>query len=271
MPRSTRLLVLAMLVAAGASPAVAGPRPAGWMVAPGYDMFVTPDGGARVDVDTAVAGVPVMTFRGRPIGTFDFGARGRHRVGATDTIVRRLDTATPASPRVRVELVGLLLESTNVAGYFVTLQSARPLGLPSTGTLDFQFDRSGVGGLLRSELLVNYDIRHGSPTGPIVATGSTGMGFVAENVVWLHEPLSGRSSDRDTTHCVEVLGGKIYCLTAEGAFLCHEAGPPAPVNHLHCIRVGDRVPSITGVNYRLNGRDTSADFQPIGTGELRSG
>ena len=256
MLRSARLLIPILLLAAVA-PASAGSRPVAQKVAPGYDLFVTPEDGGQIRIDAGVAGVPVMTFRGRPLGSFDFGAAGRHRVGRTDTIVRRLDTATTASPTVRIELVGLLLESTNVPGYFVTPQSVRPLGLPSTGTLEFAFGRTGTGGALRSELMVNYDVRYGSPTGPIVATGSTGMGFVAEDVVWLH---SARSAT-DVQQCI----GTTYCLTVEANEVCHEAGPPAPPGHKHCV-TAEIGALIAGVNHRLNGRDTSNDFHPIGTG-----
>ena len=243
--RMRLLLAVPLLAGLCAVPAAAGPRPAARSVAPGYDLFYTPANGSRFGVDTAVAGVSVMTFKGVPLRTFDFANVGTRRVGATDTIVRRLDTATPAKPRVRIELVGLLLESTNVPGYFVTLQSARPLVLPSTGTLDISFDLAGKGGMLRSELLVNYDIRYGAPDGPIVYTGSTGMGFVAENVSWLHAPGPSRQSDQDRA-------------------ICHDAG--GAVNHEHCV---GRIPPveiivpIKGVNYLLNGRDTSADFHPV--------
>jgi hypothetical protein len=260
MPRSARLLVLAVLVAAGVSPATAGSQPVAQKVAPGYDLFFTPEGGGRIAVDARIAGVTVMEFRGRPLGTFDFGRHGTHRVGATDTIVRRLDTATPANPKVRIELVGLLLESTNVPGYYVTPQSIRPLGLPSTGTLTFGFDRRGHGGALRSELQVNYDVRHGSPTGPIVATGTTTMGFVAEDVVWLHS----RAKDK-APQSVCVPG--VYCLTVNPSVaapsVCHTF---EPIPHLHCVGIHSRIPLIDGVNHRLNGRDTSADFHAVGTG-----
>ena len=268
MPRSARMLLVAVLLAAGAVPASAGSRPVAQRVAPGYDMFLTPENGARLSLSTPVADVPLMTFRGRPLGTFDFGRLGRHRVGLADTIVRRLDTATPASPKVRIELVGLLLESTNVPGYYATLQSTRPFGLASTGTLGFSFARDGLGGMLRSELTVNYDIRQGSPTGPIVATGSTGMGFVAENVIWQHDT---RSAAPDPEPCKPpqdnpVLNNDAYCLytynDGDGTHVCHWF---PGLSHLHCVshREG-AIPAITGVNYRLNGRDTSNDFHAVG-------
>ena len=258
MPRSMRFLVLSALLVAGAAPATAGPRPAVQTVVAGYDMFFTPNGGGRIGIDTGIAGVPMLTLRGRSLGSFDFGAKGRHRVGAADTIVRRLDTATPTSPKVRIEMLALSMESTNVPGYFVSLQSARPFGLPSTGTIEIAFDRTGRGGAVSSEVLVNYDVHYGSPTGPIVASGSTGMGFIAKDVVWMHD---GRSSEKQ-----EVCVGTAYCLTVETAAVCHEV----PV-HAHCMefRPGP-IPLIKGVNHLLNGRDTSADFHPIGTG-IRTG
>ena len=242
--RMRLLLAVPLLAGLCAVPASAGPRPAARSVAPGYDLFYTPAGGSSLGVGTGVAGVTVMKFKGVPLRTFDFANVGTRRVGVTDTIVRRLDTATPAKPRVRIELVGLLLESTNVPGYFVTLQSARPLGLPSTGTLDISFDREGRGGVLRSELLVNYDVRYGSPSGPIVYTGSTGLGFVAENVAWLHNQVNP---------VIEV---------PRVGDICHDAG--GLVAHQHCVGASPGLAPMPGVNHRLNGRDTSADFHPTG-------
>jgi hypothetical protein len=256
MPRSARLFVLALLLAAGVPPAVAGARPATAGVAPGYDLFVTPDGGGRIVLDTPVGGLRMLTFRGRSLGSFDFGRHGTHRVGRTDTIARRLDTATPANPKVRLELVGLLLESSNVPGYYVTLQSTRPLGLPSTGTIEFTFDRNGRGGVLRSELMVNYDVRHGSPTGPIVATGSTGMGFLAEDVLW-----SRTRPTRESQPPPECQGQLLCQYSHQPGEMCHASGIP---EHWHCVRTDQTVPLISGVNHRLNGRDTSADFHATG-------
>ena len=251
--RLVPFLAGALLVAVAVTPASAD-RPVARRVAPGYDLFFTPDG-SEVAVNLVAARHTLMTFRGRPLGSFDFGRRGVLRTGTADTIVHRLDTATPASPRVRIELVGLLLESTNMPGYFVTLQSARPLGLPSTGTLEFTFDDAGVGGLLRSELLVNYDVRYGAPDGPIVATGSTGLGFVAENVLWT------RADDGED--------GADICVTSlrvcvDTSILCHDAGGTIP--HKHCNEGdADGLPLIAGVNHLLNGVDTSSDFHPRGT------
>jgi hypothetical protein len=233
-------------IIATTSPSSATPLPT---VAPGYDLFSTTDGsslGIALVVDHTL-----VTFRGVPLGSFDFGDAGVHATGATDTIVHRLTAATPEHPQVAVEVVGLMLESSNVDGYFVTLQSARLGGLPSTGTLDFTFARDGVGGLLRSELLVNYDVRYGAPDGPIVATGSTGMGFVADHVLW-------SDSTKSSPICVETGSGILYC--TDPGTMCHYTGPP--ISHLHCVDPEDV--RIEGVNYRLNGRNTADDFHVIG-------
>ena len=252
---TTRSLLAGALVALLATASAASATPAGPRVARGYDLFRTPDGSS---LGVVVAGT-LMTFEGVPYGSFDFGSRGAHETGTADTVVRRLDVATPARPSVRIELVGLQLASTNVPGYYVTLQSARPLGLPSIGTLDFEFDTEGIGGLLSSELLVNYDVRYGALDGPVVATGSTGMGFVAEDVLWL------RSADESLPSCHTLVmpdGPSQEVCVDDSTKLCHSAG--GVVNHEHCNKT-DGIPLIAGVNHLLNGTDTSADFHPVGT------
>lgn len=250
--RRALLLTVLLLPLGGLSPAAGAPKAP--VVAPGYDLFATPDG-SRVAIDAAVAGVPLLTFRGVPLGSFDFGRLGVRSVGTADTVVQRLDQATAASPRVRIELVGLLLESTNVPGWFVTLQSARSatdvpvaaLGLPSTGHLDIAFDRVGKSGTLTSELLVNYDVRRGAPDGPIVFSGGTGMGFVATDIVW------------QRTRAISCPAA-VRCDIEP---ICHHT--PPPIEHLHCVGANPGIPLLPGVNHRLNGRDAGADFHPVGT------
>ena len=248
---TTRSLLAGALVALLATAPAASATSAGPRVARGYDLFRTPDGSS---LGVVVAGT-LMTFEGVPYGSFDFGSRGVHETGTADTVVRRLDVATPAHPSVRIELVGLQMVSTNVPGYYVTLQSARPLGLPSIGTLDFEFDTEGIGGLLSSELLVNYDVRYGALDGPIVATGSTGMGFVAEDVLWL-----GTVGDETAPSPCVMVQSMTVCVDEE--LICHDAG--GLIKHQHCNKT-DGVPLIAGVNHLLNGTDTAADFHPVGT------
>src|SRR5687767_3078150 len=100
-----------LAVAAATPPSSAGPGTP--TVASGYDLFETPDGSSLGVTVSGIADETLMTFRGAPLGSFTFGDLGTHATGTADTIVHRLDTATPADPQVRVELVGLLLESTN--------------------------------------------------------------------------------------------------------------------------------------------------------------
>ncbi len=242
-------------------------------IARGYDLFRTPDGssmGVTVpslglgDVSAGEQKVTLMRFRGVPLRSFDFGADiGRKDVGAADTIVRRLDVATPGDSLVRVELVALLLESTNVPGYFVTLQSSRlpgdvpspALGLPSTGTLDIGFGLDGASGWLTSDLWVNYDVRQGSPTGPIVLSGTTGTGFTAEDLVWRQGTNPGTCTICGTDTCTSFK-------PCPFTIICHDA---AGLGHEHCTIYDEaRIPLIEGVNHKLNGRNAAADFHVSG-------
>ena len=270
---------LATVVVLGTVVALAGSvsaAPRAKTVAPGYDLFTTPPNSSHLSVQLADLGVPpaaglspgaYVRFGGVPIGRFDFGRKGVHDTGKADTIVRRLDTATAADGHVRIELVGLLLRSTNVPGYYVTLQSARlpgdvpaaSLGKPSSGALDIVFGRTGDTGSLRSRLEVNYDVRQGSPAGPIVYSGSTGPDFVAEHLRWQRE------EPPEHRYCSQAGPSGIIVLTENppdpgcrgGTWMCHESGMGP--DHMHCVFVEDSA-DISGVNHRLNGRDTSADF-----------
>jgi hypothetical protein len=278
--RSLAAAVLLGSVTAVASSVSAAPRTPS--IAPGYDMFVTPPDSSYVGLRLADLGVPPVAgvspaayvrFGGMPIGRFDFGRAGVRPTGSADTIVRRLGTATPGNGTVRIELVGLLLRSTNVEGYYVTLQSARlpgdvppaALGKPSPGTLDIAFGRGGDRGTLRSRLEVNYDVRHGSPTGPILYSGSTGTEFVADDLVWQRGPGGPRYCTTVNTNppTIDILRPQHPFEPCPGEQVtdCHSSFGSAP--HEHCVTIDRQIPLIAGVNDRLNGRDRSADFHVI--------
>ena len=107
-------------------------------------------------------------FMGVPLGTYNFGGPvGNVSVGDTDTIVQRLQNATPASPTVNIQLDALQLESTapinlgaGLNNYFITLQST-----PSVGQMTIDFTDH----TFTSSLDVFFDVHVGSLNGPVVA------------------------------------------------------------------------------------------------------
>ena len=151
----------------------------------GFDLFVT---------DAATTDLLGIPFQGVPSSPpiFVFPGVGPRAISETDTIVRRLETAVVAAPGmtdiVPIELILLSLRSQDMidpdgAGplapdyLYVTLQVDRgihpadpPAGDPSMGSMAMTFD-SGDGGTFTAEFLVYADLRHGSPTGPIVCDG----------------------------------------------------------------------------------------------------
>ena len=134
-------------------------------ILPGWDLLTTQGG-------TAFMGHP---FVGVPLVTYDFGLPiGVRNVGSTDTIVRRLVTASAPSTTIPIELVALQLVSAmpiNLGAgldfHYVTLQSARG-GPSSTGSMTINFDFSGSGGSFTSFFDVFFDIRIGALIGPII-------------------------------------------------------------------------------------------------------
>src|SRR5438034_1287412 len=87
------------------------PRPAsGGTVAPGFDLFTTPN----ANIQSSLSPFPLASFKGLPLGTFNFGGSvGVQNVGATDTIIQRLASASSPGPSIiPIEIVALHLQST---------------------------------------------------------------------------------------------------------------------------------------------------------------
>jgi len=159
---------LLLALAAIAQPSARGD----WVVKRGNDLFESTSG-------TSFMGV---SFHGVPIGSFDFG-KGAVPVSNTDTIVeRQADVKVSEVPghsgMTDLKLLSLQLETTTPvdfglgAGfYFLTLQSARATGGPSsTGSMTIAFD-SNSGGTFTSFFDVFFDLRKGALNGPIAQSG----------------------------------------------------------------------------------------------------
>ena len=237
-PLTIAFAALAVLAAGAALPApVAATGPLA--IAPGHDLFVT-------DAQVSSIGLPdfpLMHFRGVPLGTYDFGD-GPVDVGVTDTIVRR-DGASAAMPLAAVELVSLQLQGVEDPTLFVTLQSARggnaldpPVGPPSLGLIQVQFDPSGLGGAFDSTINVNFDLRVGSIDGPILLSDSLVLSPTSTPFSHVNDHL------RCMTHPEFLTNADVLA------------------RHGICEGPGSEVPSIPGVNTLLNGFDESLDFHP---------
>jgi hypothetical protein len=161
----------------------------------GWDLFFT----APDSRDYATG----TYWQGVPLGTYDFGgAIGVKDVGYTDTIIHRTQDAVAPSygswvNGVPVSIDKLQLQSTTqtnlgagLGWYYVTLQSERG-GPASGGTMDIYFDTEGdPHGVWQSTMTLNFDIRYGSLTGPVVfsATDTITAGYSSGGTVaWRHE------------------------------------------------------------------------------------
>jgi hypothetical protein len=131
----------------------------------GWDLFQTLPG-------STLAGAPLV---GVPAGSFDFGPPiGVRNTGNADTIIRRLDTVTTDPGTTRLQVVYLALCTAvpvsfgglPLAIYCETLRFSDPSLSSMTIT-----NTNGTEGTFTSHLDFEVDIREGSPTGNIVATG----------------------------------------------------------------------------------------------------
>ncbi len=173
------LALAAVVLIAPAAPA----QPCG--VGAGWDLFQTGEGtfyNPLADALGEAFGVDAskISFRGVPLGQFQFEDFGIRPTGPTDTIVQRRTAVFPPGGPVPIELVALQLQANGVGGVngnaplFVTLQSRRgsgpldpPPGEQSTGVLNIQFRDCGSG-IADASFTVFFDVRAGSVTGPVL-------------------------------------------------------------------------------------------------------
>jgi hypothetical protein len=157
------------------------------LVSPGFDLFQTTTG-------TMFQGVP---FQGVPLGSFDFGGTiGVKNVGSTDTIIQRLQGVASPSGTTTLLMPALQLESSvpanfgaGVGFYFITLQSARVGGPPSTGAMTINFAPNN----LSSTIDVFFDLRFGAVNGLIVL--SSDLVLTTASDLWQHPPTGALQID----------------------------------------------------------------------------
>jgi len=160
-------IVMAVALACSAPPALGGTY-----IGPGLDFFSTKS--------ATFFGTPMV---GAPLGTYDFGS-GIRNVGNTDTIVRRETSIDDSGPQANMTLSEILVmhlvTTANVdfglgSGlYYLTLQSERGAMLESVGGSNFS--QSPGGGTYNELFNLKYDLRKGSPTGPIAVSNSISFG-----------------------------------------------------------------------------------------------
>lgn len=195
-------------------------------VCPGYDLFETAAG-------TSFDGI---SFRGVPLGTYNFGGTiGVQNTGAADTIIERMSTVAAPSGTTDLSMLALQLVSTSqqfVPGLgtgflYVTLDKTLEATVNNTSANTMTISiPSPTGGTFSSSLDVFFDVTFGSPSGPNVDAG-----------------LGAACNLQSDGSCEAQL-------SSSGALWSHTAP-------------GDLVvPSIDGVNYLLDGVDTSGDFWP---------
>lgn len=201
--KRTVILGLLAVIFAVASPSTSR---ANDMIVEGWDLLTTQSSSLLI--------IPGVTFRGVPLGNFDFtrGERGdfgrgigTQPTGPTDTIIKRIfgvDDDDEDNLTTRIELVGLQLMSVTGVGLggenlFVTLQSERG-GPASVGDFTIAFgpepgpptpgNPQPVHGSFSLSINVLFDVRMGSLSGPIVFSG---MSLMTESGLWSHFPPPG--------------------------------------------------------------------------------
>ena len=191
-------------------------------VCPGYDLFQTQPGTMFGPI----------AFQGVPLGSFNFGgAIGTQPTGLTDTIVQRLNDATPPVPgpgdppgSTAIVIDALQLRSTSPVALpngMTEFLFASLKGVQTDGTMIFTgLGRPPTGGTFTSDLPVQFDITLGAFNGP-------DAGLCGPNDLCTADFSSTGSWGR----------------TPQGV-------PLALIN---------------GVNFKLDGLDTGGDFWTLGT------
>ena len=192
--------LLAALLVTLLTPGLGRADPLAVTVPAGYDLFQTVSSG------TSYMGI---NFQGVPLGTFNFGGSiGTKTVDNTDTIVQRLNDATPGNNGITgLAIQALQLVSTTEVslvpfggsgvGYlYVTLDSNKTVtgGTdPTTGlarnTMQIFSATSGVGGTFNSYLDFNVDFS-ASLGGPILGTAQE-MKLTTLGALWSPTPAPG--------------------------------------------------------------------------------
>jgi PEP-CTERM motif len=206
-PRSLQTVVSCAFFGLAAFLMAPGEGQAAFQVAQGWDLFQT---------ETAGTSFPGLgNLMGVPLGAFNFGTApdgavvGPQFTGATDTIIKRLQTATAptqtagASATINIQMVALQLETVApVAGfmgipgannYFITLDP----NTPSTGTMTITWNASGLGGTFSSSLNVDFDIHVGSLNGMVINPGGTQLTLTSTGTTWSDLPPPGATDIRD--------------------------------------------------------------------------
>jgi hypothetical protein len=178
-----------------------------FQVAQGWDLFET---------DSAGTSFPGLgNLMGVPLGMYNFGTApdgtvvGNQLTGQTDTIIKRLQTATApmqvagASATINIQMVALQLETVapvagfmGIAGpnnYFITQDP----NTASTGSMTITWNASGLGGTFSSSINVDFDIHVGSLNGMVINPGGTQLTLTSTGTTWSDLPPAGATSIRD--------------------------------------------------------------------------
>ena len=161
----------------------APPSSAACSIGQGWDLFRTGSGTYYNPIADALGvnlGLTNVSFKGVPVGQYDFSGVGIRPTGPVDTIVERSSFAQAPSDVIPIELVALQLQADGLPDLglsadlpvYVTLQSARG-GAPSLGSLQVQFDPVTCrGGIADAHFTVAFDVRILSVTGPVVLSST---------------------------------------------------------------------------------------------------
>ncbi|MFQ5416172.1 MAG: IPTL-CTERM sorting domain-containing protein [Myxococcota bacterium] len=172
-------------------------------VQPGHDLFVTRAG---TEYDFAGNfGLGLVPLQGNPFGNFDFGS-GPVGVDDVDTIVRRLSTATQASPTIPIEIVALELVSVSPVDIG---NGPEDLFVSFNSMVSGQMTINGIGtdgdphGTFDSNMTFNFDVS-GSTSGFL---GTIQDSLTQSGAPWRHLPVQG----------IPIINGVNHFLNGTGA------------------------------------------------------